>query len=974
MPRAAARAKSFPQFFLLVAGVLLFHGLAGVFPVRAQSAVVGGIQFVGNRRIPSATLQGRIFTREGDVFNEDLLRRDFQALWNTQYFEDIRMEVEEHPDRPDAKVIVFYVSERPTIRRIEYCKLQDPAAVPVAGKCDAVGSLTESEILEKFKDQKVGLSVESRFDPTRIKQAENVLRGLLGEKGRQFAMIRPTYERIPATNAVILRFNINEGPKVKVGAIDIQGNAAFSDRKIIRSMRHSRPYAVPLWLLDWKVADKTFDRRKLAEDQEIGVRGLYQDNGYFTVVVQDPELDTVDVLPGRGIHGFRCWFGIGALCVPRFTPATPGKRTNITIPVTEGDLFRMGKLFVRSDDPAKGLSFPVENLKTIFPIPEGEIFRVDKVRKSLEDFKKVYGEFGFIDFVSEPNFDFDEANKRIDLTLNFNEGKQFWVRRIEFSGNTTTRDNVIRREVLLDEGDLFNNRYWEVSLLRMNQLDYFEEIKAEHAEIKRNLREGSVDILLKVKEKGKQSIGLTGGISGVAGSFIGLSYQTNNFLGRGETMTFSAEFGDRQRNFLFGFTKPYLFDRPIASGFTLFSSRFSFDQARETGILLGRRISVGDPNSTQNYNQNSTGFTVFASYPLRRFAFTRVGLTYSLTKTSIDAFSDASQLLFELIQFRSFAGPSALQGITSSKIQPTITHNTINHPINPTSGKSFFFASGFEGGPLGGNVNSFSNIFEAKYFRPINKKRNVLGFRTLISYGTGFGQQVLPPYGRYYMGGEDTVRGFDIRSISPVSFVPVESGQQVFFFDPTQLDASGNPRLRSISVPVLDYSVTFPGGDSQVIGNAEYRIPLVGPVAMSLFLDVGLNGALRRNQLRLNEVGINDLRQTFPNATIEDNLRLASGTNFKLRSSAGIEFVVQLPVVNAPFRLYWAYNLSRARQLIREPRGLFNPNDPVFQGLPPGVLDSQILPQLNAGLDLGARRLNFVEPLKTFRFTVSRTF
>lgn len=965
-----------------MAGLLFTHGFAGVsgalaaeLAEAAQSAVVESIQFVGNRRIPSATLQARIFTRPGDVYNEDLLRRDFQALWNTEYFEDIRMEVEDSPERANAKIIVFYVSERPTVRRIEYCKMEAADAVPVGGsKCDAIGTLTESEILERFKEEKVGLSIESRFDPTRIKRAEVVLRQLLGEKGRQFAVIRPTYERIPATNAVILRFNVNEGPKVKVGDINIEGNQAFSDRRVIRSMRHSRPYAVPMWLFDWKIGSKTFDRRKLAEDQEIGVRGLYQDNGYFTVVVQDPELETVDTLPGRGLHGLRCWFGISLFCFPRFTPAKPGKATNITIPVEEGELYRMGKLFIRSDDPEKGLSFSADNLKAIFPLKEGDVFGVDRIRKSLEDYKKVYGEFGFIDFVSQPDFNIDEANKKIDLTLEFTEGKQFWVRRIEFAGNTTTRDNVIRREVLLDEGDLFNNRFWEVSILRLNQLDYFEEIKPEHAEIKRNVREGSVDILLKVKEKGKQSIGLTGGISGIAGSFIGLSYQTNNFLGRGETMTFSAEFGDRQRNFLFGFTKPYVFDRPISTGFTVFSSRFSFDQARETGIILGRPISIGDPNSTQNYDQNSTGFTLFASYPLRRFAFTRVGMTYSLSRTSINAFSDASRLLFELIQFRNFAGPSALQGITSSKIQPTISHNTINHPINPTSGKSFFYAMGFEGGPIGGNVNTLTQIFEAKYFRPINKKRNVLGFRTLISFASGYGDQVLPPYNRFYMGGEDTVRGFDIRSISPVAFVPIESAQQIFFFDPTQLDANGNPRLRSINVPVLDYTVTFPGGDTQVVGNAEYRIPLVGPVGMSLFFDVGLNGALRRNQLQLNPTGLDSMRQKFPGATITDRLNLASGTNFRLRTSAGIEFVVQLPVVNAPFRLYWAYNFNRIRSLISEPRGEFNLNDPVFATLPPGVLQSQVLPQLNAGLDIGARRLNFIEPLRTFRFTVSRTF
>ncbi len=956
-----------------MAGLLLVHGLAGALPAWAQQAVVERIVFVGNRRFPAATLQARIFTRPGDVYNEDQLRRDFQALWNTQYFEDVRMEVEEG-ETAGAKVVVFYVKERPTIRRIEYCKLESAEAAPVGGQCKDFSGLTESEILEKFKELKVGLSVESRFDPTRIKRAEVVLKQLLGERGRQFAVIKPTYERVAATNAVILRFNIHEGPKVKVGDIGIQGNTAFSDRRIVRSMRHSRPYAVPMWLFDWKIANKTFDRRKLAEDQEIGIRGLYQDNGYFTVLVKDPELETLDTLPGRGIHGFRCWFGLGMLCFPRFFPAKPGKKTNIDIPIEEGPQFTLGKLFIRSEDPEKGLSFQVDTLRQIFPLQQGDIFRVDKIRKALEDYKKVYGEFGFIDFVSSPDFNIDHTNKTIDLTLEFGEGKQFWVRRIEFAGNTTTRDNVIRREILLDEGDLFNSRFWEVSLLRLNQLDYFEELKPEHADIKRNLKEGSVDILLKVKEKGKQSIGLTGGISGLAGSFIGLSYQTNNFLGRGETLSFSAEFGDRQRNFVFGFTEPHLFGRPISTGFTVFSSRFSFDQARETGIILGRPVSVGDPNSTQNYDQNSAGFTTFASYPLRRFAFTRIGATYSFSKTNIRAFSDASRLLFELIQFRNFAGPSAVDGIVSSKIQPTISHNTVNNPINPTSGKSFFYALGFEGGPLGGNVNTFSNIFEAKYFRPVNKRRNVLGFRALISYATGYGSQVLPPYNRYYMGGEDTVRGFDIRSVSPVAFVPQEVTQQLFFFNPTVLDANGNPTLQTINVPMLDYTVTFPGGDSQIVGNAEYRIPLVGPVSMSLFFDVGLNGALRRSQLRLNQEGLDSLATKFPSATIPQTLDLAPDTNFRLRTSAGIEFVVQLPIVNAPFRLYWAYNFNRIGAQIVEPRGTFNPNDPAFQAVPNSILQNQLLPQLNAIADANARRLNFFEPLKTFRFTVSRTF
>jgi len=910
-----------------------------------QPAVVERVEFVGNRRVRSETLKAKIFTREGDPYNEETLHRDFQALWNTQFFEDIRLEVEDSPSRANAKIIIFYLKERPVIRRIEY---------------KGIKSVTESDILERFKDRKVGLSVESQFDPTKIKKAEVVLRELLGEHGRQFATVKPTYERIAATNAVKLIFVVDEGPKVKVGKIRFEGNHAFSDRKIIRSMRHSRPYAVPLKIFELNVMAKTYDRRKLAEDLEVGIRGLYQDNGYFKVLVKDPVVETVDAN--------RAGIPVPIPVIGR----KRGKVTNLTIPIEEGERYRMGKLFIRNADPEKGLSLNAELLPKIFPLKEGDIFAVDKVRKALEDYRKLYGEYGYIDFTAVPLTDVDEPTKKINLTLEFDEQKQFYVRRIEFIGNVTTRDKVIRREVLLDEGDLFNNRLWEISILRLNQLDYFEPIKPEHAEIKRNIKEGTVDVQLKVKEKGKQSIGLTGGVSGIAGSFIGLSYQTNNFLGLGETLTFSAEFGDRQRNFLFGFTEPYLFDRPISTGFTVFSSRFSFNQSRETSLLLGQRVQL-DPNTTQNYNQNSKGFTLFASYPLRRFSFTRIGLTYGLTYTNISAFSEASRLLFTTLQFRGIAGPSALSGIHSSRLTPTISYSTVDSPLNPTHGKSFFYSLSFEGGPLRGNVNALTTIFETKYFKPINKRRNVLGFRLLTAFGTGYGDRVLPPFNRFYLGGEDTVRGFDIRTIGPIAFIPVAVNLPITFLDPEHLDNFGNPMVRQVTVPVLQYNFAFPGGDTEGVGNVEYRIPLIGPVSMAVFFDVGINGALRRHQLQLDPGGLQQLRKQFPTATINQIIGMSPRTNFRPRTSTGVEFVVQLPVVNAPFRIYWAYNLYRLRQVAIAPPSRFNRDDLFHMGVSRSIVESQIIPRLE-DLSNNPGRLNFFEPLRTFRFTISRTF
>jgi outer membrane protein insertion porin family len=914
-------------------------------PEQKPPAIIDRIIFLGNRRIRSDTLKARVFSREGDPYNEETLRRDFQALWNTQFFEDVKLRVEDSPDGPNHKNIIFDVKERPVIRRIRY---------------DGIHSVSESDILDRFKERKVGLTVESSFDPTRIKKAEVVLKELLGEHGRQFAKVTPQYERIASSNAVILVFKIEEGPKVKVGRIKFTGNHAFSDRKLIRAMRHDRPYSIPLYIREIAVLSKTYDREKLNEDLEVGVRGLYRDNGYFKVSVGDPILENIDTT------GFR-------LGVPLVTGRSHGKAVNITIPIEEGERYKMGTLRIVSADPDKALSLKVDALKSIFPLHQGDIFSTAKIRKALEDYTKAYGQYGFIDMTAEPETDIDETNKVINVVLKFTEEKQYYVRRIDFSGNTTTRDKVIRRELLLDEGQLFNKRAWEISILRLNQLDYFERIEADKAvEIKRNTKEGTVDLNLKLKEKGKQSIGLQGGVSGLSGTFIGLTYQTNNFLGLGETLTFSAQFGNLQRSFMFGFTEPYLFDRPISTGFTIFSSRYNFDQAKQEALLTGQAVSI-NPQFVQNYTQNSTGFTAFASYPVKRLSFTRVGLTYGLTRTNIKSFNQASTLLFEQVQFRSVAGPSALNGIVSSTLTPSITKNTIDNPVNPRTGKSYYYSFAISGGPLGGNVNTITNVFSYTYFRPIYKHRNVLGLHATAAHTTGFGGREVPPFSRFYMGGENDLRGFDIRSISPVSFIPVASAQPISFHDPTAGGA-----VRTFTIPVLIYTATLPGGDLQTSGNVEYRIPLVGPVHASLFFDGGTDGILRQSALKLDPTGLSTLQQQFPSAGVSGQLPIASGTNFRLRGSTGIEFGVQLPIVQAPFRIYYAYNLNRLHSQIVAKQPFIEPKDinflkTAFNGLDPTIYPEQIAPQLSF-LTNNPGRLNYFEPKTTFRFTVGKTF
>ena len=650
----------------------------------------------------------------------------------------------------------------------------------------------------------------------------------------------------------------------------------------------------------------------------------------------------------------------------------------------------MGKLLFRSADPDQGLIFKPEILARVFPLQAGDVFDADKIRKSLDNYRKLYGEYGYIDFTAEPEFDVHDDTKIVNLTLQFDQQKQFFVRRIEFSGNTTTRDKVIRRELLLDEGQVFNNRLWELSILRLNQLGYFDTIKPENAELKRNVKAGTVDIRLKVKEKGKQSISFSGGVSGLEGSFVGASYQTNNFLGLGETLTLSAQVGNIQTNATFGFTEPYLFDRPIATGFTVFYSKFDYNTARQEGLLLGQSVAI-DPALQENYNTDSRGFTIFASYPLRRFSFARLGLSYGWSTTNITPFSQSATLLFEFTKFTSLAGPSALNGIRQSQITPTITYDTRDSPVFPTHGKSFSYGASFAGGPLGGNVNTISNILDGSYFHPVYHHRNVLALHFKASMITGYGGREVPPNNRFYAGGENDVRGFDFYTISPFVFIPFSTTTNITYVDPRRLNAQGQPTAVSLPVNVLEFIPTRPGGDLEAVSNIEYRIPLVKSyVTMSLFHDLAVNGVLRRSQLQLDPAATASLQQQYPNADfpclpgtpclqVPRNLQIAHGTNFWPHTSAGIELDFQIPIIQAPFRIFYAYNYSRFTEPIEPPLGAFFVPPAERTSLQQlGVYNTQIVPDLQSFLNL-TRSSQTVPPSlfeqkTTLRFAVSRTF
>lgn len=958
-PAIALAAAAVCAPLALLAQATLQDTPAAVAPETAPaSQTLCQPEAIGNRRVPKDSILARISSHQGDPYDQATVERDYNSIWNTGYFENVRIE---RVNTPACIQLIIYVREKPTIRTIDYT---------------GINSITVSDIDERFKKAKVSLTAESQFDETRIKRAETVLKDLLSEKGHQFATIRTEVKTIPPAS-VGVTFHIKEGPTVKVGKIAFDGNYNLTNRVLRNAMVNSKPIGIPHSIILESLFARTFDASKLDEDTE-RVRQAYRDRGYFLAETGEAETHVRDA---GGLN----WFTL--------RPSN-GKRIDILIPVEEGERYKLGGITFSGNKMITN----TKALRAQFAQKDGEWFNATLFGKGLQALKKAYGSQGFINMVASPIPRRDDAAKTVYWNIEIEEDKRYYVSRIEFTGNTVTRDKVIRRELPLEEGQVYNSELWDLSILRLNQLGYFDTLKVEDdTETRPDADNGTVDLLLKVKEKGKQSIGVNGGISGLSGTFIGLNYQTNNFLGLGETLSAAANIGDLSRNLSFSFNEPYLRNRPISLGFQVTSSKTDYNPAKAYSISNGVSANVSNQQQSllTNYNTATTGFSVYASQPLKRLwarrGVTRVGITYSLFNSSVTTFNDNTRNVFQSLAFRSgVAGPNQLNGILTSTIQPSFSYSGLDRAVGPHSGRSFDVSVAVAG--AGGNVKYISPVASFRQFYPMHnlridrEGRNVLGIRLQLAHVAGFGGEVAPPTNRIYGGGESDIRGFDIRAASPYTFIPVK-----VLFNLTNPDGTviprdpTNPSLGNVQIPLPIYRLVSVGGDTQFTSNVEYRIPVVSQVTFAFFTDFGLTGDIESGQLRQSVAGAAVLSSplygcpTFINGACYGGQQIPSfsqlqlntvpHTNFVPRMSSGAELQVILPVVNAPFRLYYAYNPLRLYRDV--PQQLAVDNN-TFRNLFPDSDAGRY--SYGEALALYGPSYQLREPRKTFRLTVSTTF
>ncbi len=827
-----ARPGIWALFGFLMSGVMALAQ-------QTQRPTIERIDIRGNRRIQEDTIRFYIQSRVGESYDEGRMELDLRALYKANFFENI--EVEER-DGDTGKIITFVVKEKPLIRSIEYSGNK---------------SFTESNILDHFKEKKVGLTVDSQYDPAKIRAAERALKDLMTQNGKPLGTVHTEVENIPPSS-VRVRFVMDEGAKVRIGELKFTGNKVFSDGELKRkAMKLTKERGL---MSIFKGTDK-YHPGKLEADIEMNLKTYYKEHGYMQVQVGEP---IARIFEGpRGV-------------LPMFRKTK--QQFYVELPIDAGDQYRVGELALKDCGILK-----CEALVKAFGLNKGDVVNFAKIKKTLEDMKKLYGNMGYINWSYIPEQNFDQKNKTMDLTFTLVTDKQFTVHRINFQGNTKTRDKIMRREFILEEGRTFSTYALEMSVLRLNQLGFFDKIEEKDYEVKPDDKTGQVDVNIKVKEKSSQSIGLQGGVSGISGSFLGVNYTTNNFRGRGETLELSVTGGTRTTSFVASFTEPYLLDTRWTLGLSVFNTRYRFDTYTTFGLT---NQQTGQP--AELFTQRTTGATLTVSRPLH-LSFWRFGGSYTYQKIGIGNISPGYEpyALGQLVGFVPGGNAqAALNGVIRSEITPSLSYNSTNNYFNPTRGSSLTLSVALAGGILGGDFNMIRPSIEYRKFFPdkwFSHGRNTFGFHIIGEYIQAYGNSTVPFFDRFFIGGETTIRGFDIRSISPMAISSTPA-----------YDADKKPIIDLNSgLAKVNRSIISTGGDTMGIFNGEYRVPIAGPLSVAAFYDFGISSVTRPGQLG-----------TFGSSSVD----LIRATNSVVRGSTGLEMQFLLPVVSAPFRLIFAYN------------------------------------------------------------------
>lgn len=692
-------------------------------------ARIGEIVVDGNVRVSDTAFYNNLRIKSGDEYDERAIRREFRRLWNLSLFDDMSVESR---TRPSGKVdIIFHVRDRPILGSVEFVGMK---------------AVTETAILERLSEADADVRRGQPVDYSVLRKAESAIEHMLGEKGYLEAKVRARLTPVHQGQRQVT-FHIREGAKTKIKKIDFVGNTIYTDRQLRKMLKLTKQ---AFWLTSWASSKPLYHPAKLDQDTE-SIRTAYRSRGYLDMkiepevvelesevkrreagepvdaedAVQEDEDDTWDESreeppppPGETEKERKKRLKKEAKEAKKKAKKEK-KSIYLTIPIEEGPQYRVGEVKIEGNT-----IFSDSEVMARLPLRTGMVFNDSALKYGIRQLEDDYGERGYFYVSVDPQVDKQEE-ATAGLTLEITEDKQYFVDRIEFTGNTTTRDKVLRREMRLGEEDLFNVRAMRLGLRKIAQLGYWQ-VGGDPA-VQAQPDSDRLNIEVQGVEANRNEIQVGGGVSGIDGGFFQGSYSTRNFLGRGEVFSAFLTIGQIGSRYSLNFTEPWFLGKPWTLGFSLFNQQTQYS----------------------GFDRNGTGGRVILGRILGNFS--RLDVIYGLEK----------------IDFRPTQPGFFPSETTTSSITNIYSYDTRNNFFRPTRGLRLVSSLEYAGGFLGGDNNFWKFIQDATLYFPGLMKKHYFGVNVSYGYVAPLGNSVVPDFERFYLGGERTLRAFPTRSVGP---------------------------------------------------------------------------------------------------------------------------------------------------------------------------------------------------------------